>query len=989
LLVILCAFFLIISSFSYADVISYSSPHIWRLDTRGDYLLPRYSSNRTYECSETIEAVETIQTITANWKFSGQVTLGVSANNGVNYSSVINGVPFTVPSAVRGKQLKWKVILGDDSKVSEIKVSYTDDSGVIRSFGQPALSGFGFRKSIPINNPSEQDLFNYQARVLVAESKGVEDYDVECGSEVNINFNDLRFTAADGETLLPYHLESVSGQAPNRTASCWIKVPHIPSQGSVEIYLYYGNPRAEDLSSPEEVFDFFDAFDEEDIDADKWNTELLEDNGICRIVGSKLYLKNADVFSKEYKVEDGVMEYKVKVEEDPTGTASNEIWAILRGEKGDAFLETYNQLVFSSVYPGAEHCIAIGDIVKVNESKPAVSGSSYDFRVLMEETSLTAQRYVDGFSELEAEVSYDDQGGLTTGSIGFKTGGDGIYFDWVRVRKYSSPDVRVDREAVGKEEKVSLPRFEDIEISQDGDLVLNNETVDGGYTSEVLSLAYKGRIFIPKWEGEFLDEENIKLDISLDGGDTYVENCKRDKFYYASKGEFEEGDDLKFKFKLEFLSFSRSKAPRIERIKIDYRPGVVAIVYPNGGEMLEPGKEKEVMWSALEYEEAYPIKLEYSLDKGKTYEVIEEETANDGSYFWKVPSVETAKALIRVCDGYNHEVCDTSDDPFIIMASEEITPQIEEVNWDSIKWGEEGAPGINTDVVIDKDINVSAEGEIAFKTLTIGDGVGEKKSILVLKGKINPNSGQIIIRKGGELIQGNKDLQKIEGDLIIEDGGILTHRANTDTQEYQINISAQKVTLKEGGTITARGRGFPGGDVRQGGKGKSAGKYFLHTASGGSHAGRGGGTKRQTLDKDDAKNLVYGLSKSPQEIGSGGAGSWFISGGAGGGVIRLDARGFFDISGVICVDGKDGGVSPDNQFDGGGGAGGSIYLSAGEFGGRGAEVTATGGSGHITGGGGGGGRIYLKAPAGGVRGTMNVNGGDGFEKGKGGSLILE
>jgi len=57
--------------------------------------------------------------------------------------------------------------------------------------------------------------------------------------------------------VLPHWIEWWDGS----TARVWIKVPSIPAGGSVDIYMYYGNPDAQDASNGTAVFDFFDDFE--------------------------------------------------------------------------------------------------------------------------------------------------------------------------------------------------------------------------------------------------------------------------------------------------------------------------------------------------------------------------------------------------------------------------------------------------------------------------------------------------------------------------------------------------------------------------------------------------------------------------------------------------------------------------------------------------------------------------------------------------------
>ena len=57
---------------------------------------------------------------------------------------------------------------------------------------------------------------------------------------------DIRFTSDDGITLLPYWIKKwVQGG----DSVLWIKIPEIPANGQVKIYMYYGNPSASSLSS--------------------------------------------------------------------------------------------------------------------------------------------------------------------------------------------------------------------------------------------------------------------------------------------------------------------------------------------------------------------------------------------------------------------------------------------------------------------------------------------------------------------------------------------------------------------------------------------------------------------------------------------------------------------------------------------------------------------------------------------------------------------
>ena len=647
------------------EVLTLKSPLVWLKDNTGDYLLGELLSPGIYEVSQAHTTEGEIEAIFASWKFKGKVTLEVSADDGIHYTPIINGQPLT-SGFIKGNRIKSRATLAEDSQLIELKISYIDTSGVIGTFGEPELSGFEFRKSILINNPTDEDLFNYQLRIKIAESSQADSYDVHCDENIKADFKDVRFTTSDGQTLLSHYLENIEGTSPNRVAIFWVKIPQISVQGA-PLYIYYHNPQAEDISSADDVFDFYDDFDEADLDLEKW--ELKE--GTYVVSGSRIRLIGAEIFSKEYRIKDGIIEFRAKSE------LGNEVRLIARAEK-DGLLNLSGQVAYSSGYEGIEHCLAVGDIIKVNQTEPITPGTTtYDYRVILEDTKLTFQRYSEGYQQLQAEVTYDDVGGLARGSIGLKVAsGRTNYFDSLRVRQHSLYDIKVDAAAqTSQAESVILPVFEDVKLDNKGNLALKDNHNKGDYKSSILPLAFYTRIFIPSYSGLDSEEGEVKLDVSMDGGGNFANDCLRGKFYYASKREFILGDEAQFR--LELLR-EKEKTAQVEEVTIDYRAGNILVISPNGKEAWKPRTTKEITWTALGYEQTYKMKIEYSLDKGKSYITIIESTENTGSYLWDIPDDAISDdALIKVSDAYNSKVFDTSDLPFSI-STKEVTPEEEE-----------------------------------------------------------------------------------------------------------------------------------------------------------------------------------------------------------------------------------------------------------------------------------------------------------------------
>jgi len=794
-----------------AEIKTYTSSIFWRADGNGDFSLPAISGS-TYVVYKSVPTDGLVEEITANWVSTGEVTLEVSVDGGSHYHKVVNGVPLTA-GFTKGDRLKWRAQLGTGSTLSEVKISYADTSGIVATFGEPQLSGLRYRKKIHITG-SSRTLYNYQVDIAVGETLEAEDYDVNCLGNTLKGLEDIRFTAADGETILSYYRETMTGVSPARTAKIWVKVPEIPAAG-VSIYMYYGNVDAKDASRVEDVF-----------------SEQDENGG---------WLKE--------------------------------------------------------------------------------------------------------FVEVVPEPDTSDE---------------------------------------PKQEEAMTPSFENVGLNALGNVVLLDGYDNGQYVTSPLLEAFDIRILVAAWEGD-----EISVDVSADNGLTYKKDCDADTYYYVSLKDFLTGNQPKARVRSE----RGTQESELELLELDYAPGIITMIVPNGGETWQAGTRKDIMWSALEYDFFYPVTLEYAKKSSlKTFTKITT-TENSGIYAWTIPSdLEADDLVIKISDANESKIYDLSDGAFTVEPYEGLVSLSEEkksaaTEAEEIVEEERAYQDLSAVVRITGNETIRTMGDISFKQLIIGDGTGEHTSKLILIHNINPASGDIIIRRGGELVQANNVSQSVVGDFTVEEGGVLTHKENEDAKTYILNFSAENITIKPEGIITADGKGYAGGNIRADAKGRGAGKYLDMGALGGSHGGKGGRAKTQNAEEVPER---YDEKRAPSDLGSGGSGGWYAAGGAGGGSITLNARENFEVNGYLTANGEDRKMfGNETEYESAGGAGGSIYLTADEFFSDKAVITAEGGYGGLTGGGGGGGRIHLKAASGGVKGTICVKGGEGFEPGKGGSLIVE
>lgn len=131
-------------------------------------------------------------------------------------------------------------------------------------------TGWSFRKSHTITGSAGAGT-NYQVRVIAHKATGTDSgADIYLGTGTNVldDFSDVRFTAADGTTLLDYWLETGSLTSGSQ-ASFWVEVS--ADLGSDQtIYVYYGNTGATTTSNGTNTFPFFDDFTGSILDAAKW-----------------------------------------------------------------------------------------------------------------------------------------------------------------------------------------------------------------------------------------------------------------------------------------------------------------------------------------------------------------------------------------------------------------------------------------------------------------------------------------------------------------------------------------------------------------------------------------------------------------------------------------------------------------------------------------------------------------------------------------------
>lgn len=126
---------------------------------------------------------------------------------------------------------------------------------------QPCLADWDYYRTIVLDHSSATDtLHNFQVRLDLSTGQLVQ------GGKLRSDGHDLRFVGS-GCQPLAYYADSAAASTSN---TVWVKVPLIPAGEQVAIRMYYGNNAAAQGASGDDTFIFFDDFEGDSVDLDKW-----------------------------------------------------------------------------------------------------------------------------------------------------------------------------------------------------------------------------------------------------------------------------------------------------------------------------------------------------------------------------------------------------------------------------------------------------------------------------------------------------------------------------------------------------------------------------------------------------------------------------------------------------------------------------------------------------------------------------------------------
>ena len=167
------------------------------------------------------------------------------------------------------------------------------------------LIGYLYRKSIPLTGGSDGAFTDFQLKLAIAFVTG----------HMQSDFDDIRFTQADGTTLIDAWLED---KTDGTSADVVVEFINTPADGVTETkgYMYYGKADAVNYWDIGATFLLGDDFSEASLDTGKWTdgkgTGVSIDSGTLKldntdhITGTNCVYSNIDTF------QDVILEMKVK-----------------------------------------------------------------------------------------------------------------------------------------------------------------------------------------------------------------------------------------------------------------------------------------------------------------------------------------------------------------------------------------------------------------------------------------------------------------------------------------------------------------------------------------------------------------------------------------------------------------------------------------------------------------------------------------------------
>ena len=255
---------------------------------------------------------------------------------------------------------------------------------------------------------------------------------VDFDADMQSDFEDLRFTAADGATLVDHWIEAFNS---GTDAIVWIEAPTLAADSVSEFFMYYGNVAATSTSDGAAVFELIEDFEDDNIteyDGGTGDIARFETDSTFAF-GGGFGLDAADVNAK---TTDGIIRDDISVSQgqtirymkyiDPVGGSGDESCTLF-GVNGTV-ASNQNYAVCTSLF-GTDRLAVVQDVANAESSGTILATSTadftsagagwYEFFIDWEtDDSIDVAVYAEQTGDLIATTTVTDST-YTTGGIGF------------------------------------------------------------------------------------------------------------------------------------------------------------------------------------------------------------------------------------------------------------------------------------------------------------------------------------------------------------------------------------------------------------------------------------------------------------------------------------------------------------------------------------------------------------------------------------------
>ena len=202
--------------------------------------------------------------------FNVELTAGTTSNAWKFTGSYgdISGELFDSDGADNCGSIRW-----DDSSCLLVEQTHyrwrNDDGGLGVPNSEWFDNDWGKRKRVRITNQDAQTYSSTSVKIAVTHD-----------TDMQSDFEDLRFTDNDGLTEIPYWIEEYTAST---DASVWVRIPSLPASTDLDVFMYYDNVLATSTASSGATFVASDDFEDGDI------AEYTGDTGLFTVDGSFAY----------------------------------------------------------------------------------------------------------------------------------------------------------------------------------------------------------------------------------------------------------------------------------------------------------------------------------------------------------------------------------------------------------------------------------------------------------------------------------------------------------------------------------------------------------------------------------------------------------------------------------------------------------------------------------------------------------------------------